>query len=407
MIRFDGINESDKFNDRSGFAGSVVSRPLYSPYVEISLDNILHNIAQIRSALPRRVGIIAVVKDCSYGCASVEIAKTLERDGGIDFFAVARPREAFVLRQAGIVKPILVLGMAEESELRSGVDKDVIFTLNDLSDVERWKLYDIDIRFHLNIDTGMSRMGILPSETDSIIEAVKSTPSLWMDGVFTHMACADEPDTSSVSQQLEKFTKCVDKIRKAGLSPTHIHYENSATFLRFPSTNCTLVRPGISLYGCKPDPAQNFDINLKPVASLISRVAKMKKVPAGTPVSYGWNYVAPSDTWIATIPLGYAHGLPRFLSNRGMVLINGSRYRIAGNVTMDYIMADVGANPSVSTGDEVVAIGSQGDETITPDDIAIIGGTIGYEIICNLGTSIPRFYTRNGETVHRDFGVIL
>jgi alanine racemase len=381
-------------------------RPRYSPYIEISLDNLLHNLTQIRSVLPETVGVIAVVKDCSYGCGSVEIAKTLERDGGVNFFAVARPCEAFVLKKSGITKPVLVLGMATEEELRFGTDKDVVFALNDLDDIERWKSYGIDIRSHLNIDTGMSRVGVLPAEIDSLIESIKITPNIIIDGIFTHMACADEPETPTVNRQLEKLTKSIDKFHNANLSPTHIHYGNTATFLRFPVEGCTLVRPGIALYGCKPDPGQDFNINLKSVASLISRVAKMKKVPAGTSISYGGNYVTPVETWIATIPLGYAHGLPRFLSSKGDVLINGKRYRIAGNVTMDYIMIDAGSNPAVSIGDEVVAIGSQGSETITPDDIALIGNTIGYEIICNLGTSIDRFYTQNGKTVHHDPGFV-
>jgi alanine racemase len=176
--------------------------------------------------------------------------------------------------------------------------------------------------------------------------------------------------------------------------------------LRFPLSGCTLARPGIALYGCKPDPAQDFAIDLKPVASLISHVVKMKKLPGGTPVSYGGNYVTPADTWIATIPLGYAHGLPRYLNGKGSVLIGGSRYRIAGNVTMDYIMVDAGSNPSISVGDEVVAIGSQGSETITPDDVALIGNTIGYEVLCNLGTTIDRFYTRGGEIIYHESGAV-
>jgi alanine racemase len=381
-------------------------RPQYSSYVEISLDNLLHNIAQIRSVLPQDIGIIGVVKDCSYGCGSAEIAKTLERDGGVKFFAVARPREAFVLRESGLISPILVLGFASKEELRLGTDKDVLFALNDLSEIERWKSYSINVRFHINFDTGMCRLGILPSEVDALIDAIKAAPSITLDGVFTHMACADEPDTASVNQQLEKFTGNIDKFRDAGLTINHIHYGNSATFIRFPIKGCTLARPGIALYGCKPDPAQNFNINLKPVASLISRVVKMKKVPAGTPVSYCWNYVTKSETYIATIPLGYAHGLPRFLSGKGDVLIRGKRYRIAGNVTMDYIMIDAGSDPVISVGDEVVAMGSQGDETISPDDVAVIGNTIGYEIICNLGTAFDRFYTRGGKVVCHDSGVI-
>ncbi|MDR2578086.1 MAG: alanine racemase [Chitinispirillales bacterium] len=382
------------------------NRAPYSPYVEISLDNILHNLAQIRSVLPRGAGVMAVVKDSSYGCGSVEIAKALERDGGVEIFAVARPCEAFALKKSGIASPVLVLGFATDGELRFGADKNVIFALNDLSDTERWRSCGADIRFHLNIDTGMSRLGVLSSEINLLIDAIKAAPNISIDGVFTHMASADESGTQTVDHQLKKFTKCVGQLREAGLPPVHIHYGNSAAFLRFPVDGCTLVRPGIALYGCKPDPAQDFDINLKPAASLISSVVKMKKVPAGTAVSYGGNYITTEETWIATIALGYAHGLPRFLTGKGGVIINGKPYRIAGNVTMDYIMVDAGPNPAISIGDKAVAIGSCGGETITPDDIAVMGNTIGYEILCNLGTSIDRFYMRGGKIICHDPGVV-
>jgi len=381
-------------------------RPQYSPYVEISLDNLLHNITQIRRILPREVGIIAVVKDSSYGCGSLLIAKTFERSGNVAFFAVARPIEAIALRESGISLPILVLGMATEDELCYGADHDIAFALNDLSEVDRWESYGVSVNFHLGIETGMSRMGLLPHEIDILVNKLNTARNIRIGGAFTHMANADEPNTQTVTRQLEKFRSGIDKLRNGGHPPAHVHYGNTATFLRFPLSGCTLARPGIALYGCKPDPAQGFDIDLRQVASLISHVVKMKKLPGGTPVSYGGNYVTPADTWIATIPLGYAYGLPRYLNGKGFVLIGGKRYRIAGNVTMDYIMVDAGANPSISVGDEVAAIGSQGGESITPDDIAVIGNTIGYEVLCNLGTTIDRFYTQGGKVVHHEPGVI-
>jgi len=381
-------------------------RPPYSPYVEISIDNVLHNTAQIRRALPIDVGIIAVVKDCSYGCGGLRIAKALEQSGETTFFAVARPVEAVALRKFGITLPILVLGMATEEELRFGAANGVAFALNDMSEIDRWESYGVNVNFHLKFDTGMSRMGLLPSEIDGLINKLNTARGVRIGGIFTHMANADEPNTQTVARQLEKFHNGVDKLRGGGHPPTHIHYSNTATFLRFPLSGCTLARPGIALYGCKPDPKQDFDIDLKPVASLISHVVKMKKLPGGTPVSYCGNYVTKNDTWIATIPLGYANGIPRYLNGKGSVLIGGKRYRIAGNVTMDYIMVDAGANPSISVGDEVVAIGTQGNESITPDDVAIIGNTIGYEVLCNLGTTIDRYYIQGGKVVHHEPGSI-
>ncbi|MDR2728111.1 MAG: alanine racemase [Chitinispirillales bacterium] len=378
----------------------------YSPYVEISLDNLLYNLAQIRSVLPDGIGVIAVVKDCAYGCGSAKTALILEKQGGVEFFAVARPQEAFYLREAGINASVLVLGQANESEICLGVKRNIVFTLNDIKDIKDWKERGVDVRFHIHVDTGMNRMGILSSEIDEVIGQLKNASNLRLEGIYTHMASADEPDTSTVDNQLKKFTYCIERLRAAGFSPAHIHYGNSAAFLRFPVDGCNLVRPGIALYGCNPDPTQDFNVNLKQAASLNSRVVKMKKVAAGEPVSYGGNYITKKETWIATIALGYAHGLPRFLNGVGEVLINGKRYRIAGNVTMDYIMADAGPNPTINVGDDVTAIGYQGDEVITADQIAIHGKTIGYEILCNLRTSIDRFYTLNGEIIHHDSGVI-
>jgi alanine racemase len=367
---------------------------------------LLHNLSQIRRVLPREVGIIAVVKDSSYGCGSLRIAKAIEGSGDAAFFAVARSVEAVALRKFGVTLPILVLGMAVEEELRFGAENGVSFALNDLSDIDRWESCGVGIDFHVNIDTGMSRMGLLPREIDTLTDKLNKSRGIRISGAFTHLANADEPGTQTVNRQLVKFQAGIDKLRRGGYPPAHIHYGNSAAFLRFPLSGCTLARPGVALYGCKPDPAQDFDIDLKPVASLISHVVKMKKVSAATPVSYGGNYVTETDTWIATIPLGYAHGLPRYLNGKGSVLIGGARYRIAGNVTMDYIMVDAGANPSISLGDEVAAIGSQGGESITPDDVALTGNTIGYEVLCNLGTTIDRFYTLGGKIIHHEPGVI-
>ncbi|MCL2688328.1 MAG: alanine racemase [Chitinispirillia bacterium] len=378
----------------------------YSPYVEISLDNLLHNLAQIRSVLPAGIGQIAVVKDCAYGCGSVQIASVLEKRGSVEFFAVARPQEAFYLRESGINAPVLILGQADDNEICLSVKQNIIFTLNDLSDINHWKKLGVDIRFHLHVDTGMNRMGILPAEISDVIDQLKNASNLHLEGIYTHMASADEINTSTVNNQLNKFTYCIDQLRSADLSPAHIHYGNSAAFLRFPIDGCTLVRPGIALYGCNPDPAQDFNVNLKQAASLKSRVVKMKKVAAGEPVSYCGNYITEKETYIATIALGYAHGLPRFLSNAGEVLIGGKRYRIAGNVTMDYIMVDAGPNPEIIIGDDVVAIGQQGEETITADEIALHGKTIGYEILCNLGTSIDRFYMLDGKVIRHDKGFI-
>lgn len=347
---------------------------------------------------------MAVVKDNAYGCGASAIADILEKQGGVRFFTVARFQEACSLRSSGITSPILVLGKSTPAQIKDGWNKRIIFTLNDLSDLKDWISNQLEIRFHLNIDTGMGRLGLLPSEIATFCEQLKFIPRLNFEGVFTHMARADEPQTLSVNHQLSIFRQALAYIRSQGLSPQHIHFGNSATLMRFDIKESTLVRPGIALYGCNPDPGQKFPLTLRPIASLKSSVVKLKQVPSGTEISYGGNYKTSSTTCIATIALGYAHGLPRFLSNQGEVLIKGKRYRIAGNVTMDYIMVDVGIDPHISIGDEVVAMGFQGDDCISPDEIACLGNTIGYEVLCHLSTSIDKIYLLNNSIVLHENG---
>lgn len=375
--------------------------PLFSPYIEISLDNLIHNLNQIKNNTPDSMTIMAVIKDNAYGCGSVMVARVLEAHG-VGFFAVANAGEARALRTANIRSPILVFGDSGPEEMRWGAKADVRFALNDLEDLQIWNNLGIPALFHANIDTGMGRLGIAPSETSALISILKSSPQLTCEGIFTHLANADGPDTGTISRQLAHFRKVLNSLNENSLAPRHIHYANTATIMRYPLEECTMVRPGIALYGCKPDPAKNFALDLKPVLSLKTRVVKMKRVIAGTPISYGSTYVTPTETMIATIALGYGQGLPRQLSNRGSVLIRGRRYRIAGRVTMDFIMVDAGTNPDMSVGDEVVAIGSQGTESIHPDDIALLCNTIGYEILCNISSTIDRLYVLDGKILHHE-----
>lgn len=375
-----------------------------APSVTISLDNLLHNISQLRSLMPPAIKIIAVVKDSAYGCGARRIAHTLEKRGKVDFFAVASPFEAFALRRHGIKSSILVLGKATREELTSGVDRKIVFTCNGLQDLVRWQTYDLQISLHCNIDTGMSRLGFRPEDIPECIERIGSSPGLHLSGLFTHMASADVPGTATVNKQLERFAACCELFKAADMYPDTVHAANSATLQRFPEVNFTHIRPGISLYGCRPDPRQSFTADVRPVLSLAGPVVSIRKVTPGTPVSYGGNYLTTRTTCIATIGVGYAHGVPRYLSNRGNVLIGGHYYRIVGNVTMDYIMVDAGPEPAFGTGDEAIVTGSQGSAAITPDDIAVLGNTIGYEILCNISTAIRRTYILDGNPVAEDPG---
>ncbi|MBN1131311.1 MAG: alanine racemase [Chitinispirillaceae bacterium] len=383
-----------------------MTRDAFLPRIDCSLDDLLHNCSVIRSRLPPGVELIAVVKDRAYGCGSRSIALALERYGGVRFFAVNNPSEAFFLRRHGIKSPLLVLGPAAPPEIRKGSHCGLIFTLNDLSDLESWKKTGVPVRFHCNVDTRMHRMGILPRAVPEAACRIARSPLLLLEGVFTHLANADVGDMPVMRAQVRLLNAAVARFRKEGIDPAQIHFANSAGITHFPLRGCTLVRPGIELYGCRPNPSFPVPLDLKPVLTLKSQVVNMKAVPAGTPISYGGRYITRRDTVIATIGLGYGCGYPRSLGNRGYLLIRGKRYRIAGAVTMDFCMVDAGPSPGFKVRDEVVAIGRQGKETITPDDIALLDHTIAYEILCRLGPFPEKTYFLNGRVFAREKGYI-
>lgn len=376
--------------------------PDYSPRITISLDNVLHNLQQIKRKIPASMHVMAVVKDDAYGCGALPIARVLEQEGDVAHFAVARTSEARALRKSGIKGSILVLGKATEEELRWGNSERICFVCNDIDDLVRWSALQIPIQYHLNCDTGMSRLGILPEHAEQVAQQTSSAQHLTMVGIFTHMASADVPNTQTVARQQQLFRSVVAHLQRAGITPHQIHYANSATLIRFPLDGCTMVRPGIALYGCQPDPKQQFEHELKPVVSFCGSVVSLRTLPAGCAVSYGGNYITKRATIIATISMGYAQGVPRYLSSRGEMLIGGKRYPIAGNVTMDYCMLDLGSASTVKIGDEAVCLGSQGSETISADAVALVGETIGYEVLCNLGRAVDRVYIRKGIEVHRE-----
>jgi alanine racemase len=374
--------------------------------IEVSLDNLLYNINQIRLAIPGGLKVIAVVKDNAYGCGAGPVASILEQTRQADMFAVARYDEALQLRNDGVSLPILVLGRTAPGNIRDSSLHDIIYTLNDSEDLNDWTIIEKEIDYFINVDTGMTRMGMLPPEIDQLLPQLSTVSHLHCKGIYTHFTSADVPGTETVSQQTACFFQTLDKLKLNGMHPQAIHFSNSAASLRFPPEGCTHIRPGVMLYGCKPDPSQDFSISLKPVISLKSVIIKLKNVPKGTRVSYGGNYTTPEKTWIGVIPAGYAQGVPRYLSNKGEVIIRGKKFRIAGNVTMDYIMVDAGANPEICVGDEVVITGVQGEESISPDQIALHGNTIGYEVMCNLGRSVLHRYIHNGSIVREISGTI-
>jgi alanine racemase len=359
-------------------------------YAEICLKAVKHNIAEVRQLLAPHVKFMAVVKANAYGHGAVAIARSAV-EAGVNYLAVANLKEALELREAGIVSPILILTESPTSVMDEIIQYDLSQTIYSFSEAkalsdEALKRKKI-AKIHIKVDTGMGRVGVAPSEAMAFISKVSSLPAVQLEGFFTHFAMAEDPHDNFTVGQFEKFQQLSNRLPQIPLK----HAANSAAVLFHPETHLDLVRVGLMLYGLYPQGNSRRIINLQPALSFKSRVTYLKKVPAGTPLSYGCTYVTPNDTMIATIPVGYADGFSRRLSNRGQVIIRGRRFPVVGRVTMDLTMVNVG-DSKVEVGDEVVLIGSQNGQAISADEVAALEDTISYEVICAIGKRVPRIY---------------
>lgn len=359
-------------------------------YAEISLNAIKHNIGEIRKLIAPYVKFMAVVKANAYGHGAVAVSRAAI-EAGADYLAVANLREALELREAGIVSPVLILTESPTSVMDEIIQYDLAQTVYSFSEAKalsdeaqkRKKTASV----HVKVDTGMGRVGVLPSEAVAFIRKISSLPGLKLEGLFTHFAKAEDPHDNFTIDQLQKFKQIASKVDHIPIK----HSANSAAVLFHPETHLDMVRVGLMMYGLYPIGSSRRLINLKPALSFKSRITYLKKIPAGTPLSYGCTYVTPSETTIATIPVGYADGFSRRLSNRGQVIIRGKRYPVVGRVTMDLTMVNVG-EAKVEVGDEVVLIGEQNGQIISTDELASLEDTISYEIVCGIGKRVPRIY---------------
>jgi alanine racemase len=371
---------------------------------EVDLNAFRRNVAAfVDFASPSFV--CAVVKADGYGHGAVPCATAAVR-AGASWLGVALVEEAVELRNAGITVPILLL-----SEFPDGAEADVVAfdltpTIYSLDKVRRLSAVAAGrstarpaVSVHIKVDTGMHRVGVQPSDALALAREVATLPSVELGGVFTHFAVADDPDNPYTARQLDIFGGVLDELRAAGVDPGIVHSANSAGTLAHPAARFDMVRVGVSLYGNDPDggmAASTYGVSLEPVLRLVSRVSHVKVLPAGERVSYGLRYELQRESVLATVPIGYADGLSRrYSSVGGEVLINGTRYPIAGRVTMDQIIVDCGspdaAHP-INAGDEVVLLGAQDAERITPWEMASKLDTIAYEITCALTNRVPRRY---------------
>lgn len=389
----------------------------YRLWADVDLDAIRSNIMQIQKLLHPGVMSCAVIKADAYGHGAIHVAGAVS--DLVDYYAVATMDEAMELRNHGLDKPVLILGYVDPDLAAEAARNKIRLTVYDweqarrisetvrnasdaVRETEEGELLRACV--HIKVDTGMGRIGFRAAEEDAnIITRIAELPGIRVEGLFTHFANSDGQTTDDAMQQLHVFEQFSDRLKQKGLMIPLLHCSNSAAATRIRAADHDMVRLGISMYGLYPS-AYTDQITLTPALSLKSRVVMVKTVPAGFRVGYGSTWTAPCTSRIATIPVGYADGYFRSLSNRGYVLIGGARYPVAGRVCMDQIMADV-TQPlersetmeEVKQGSEAVLIGKSGDLQITMEEIADLAGSFNYEFACGLSLRVPRIYYRDGK----------
>lgn len=364
----------------------------------VDLDAIQWNLRQIHKGTLEHTKIIAVIKANGYGHGAIPIARKTEKLEFLWGFAVATAEEAYALQDAGIRKPILILGYTFEEDYEEICSRKLIvpvFTYEMAKKMSETAQRQKSIQeVHLVVDTGMTRIGFRDDER-AVRECVEISklPGITITGMFTHFARADEFDSRPAESQLERYQAFADKLEAAGIPLCWRHCSNSAGIMNLPSANLDIVRAGIILYGLLPSQEVHRDrISLRAALTLKSHVVFVKDVEPGTPVSYGGTFVAPRKMRIATIPVGYGDGYPRSLSNKGYVLIHGKQAPIVGRVCMDQFMVDVTCIPGVQVEDVVTLIGKDGEENITVEELGELSGRFNYEFVCALAPRIPRIY---------------
>lgn len=385
-------------------------RFLKRTWAEINLDRAAHNLEIIKGFMDKNCTRPAcIIKANAYGHGDVQLMRCF-RDAGVNFFMVSNINEALRLRSGGCDGDILILGWTPADYAPILAENDIIQAVLSAEYARELgaNVKGRPVRVHIKLDTGMGRIGLLTADSERCADEIKeifSVGGISAEGVFTHFAVADsrsEDDISYTDMQKRKFFDVVEKSQARGLNFKEIHCLNSAGTLMHYDKRSTLARLGILLYGLKPDNSMELPHGIEPVMELKSVVSYVKPLHKGESVSYGRTFTADREMIAATVPIGYADGYSRLLSNKGEVLICGKRAKIIGRICMDQMMVDVSDIPNVYEGTPVTVFGFDGDEKITPDDLAALYGTIGYEIVCGINQRVPRVYIRGGkvEEVH-------
>ena len=363
----------------------------YSTWVHVNLDAIRNNVRWLIEQ--SRTPVMAVVKANGYGHGAVPVARAA-LEGGAAWCAVARPDEALQLRQVGLDCPILLLGYTPEARIGEMIANRVALTVWDAEQVRLMAALAAEsgnvARLHLKVDTGMSRLGVQAEEAASLAQAIANTPNIFLEGIFTHFARADETNPSPTNAQESRFRAVLAQLDERRLRPPQVHAANSAASLTRPGAHFNLVRLGIALYGLHPSPECPTPANFRPALAWKAVLSQVKTLPPGRGVSYGHSYITQNHERIGTIPVGYADGFRRLPGQQ--VLVGGKRVPVVGRVCMDQIMVQLDGVPAAKAGDEVVLIGEQGGQRITAEAVAAAWGTINYEVVCAIGPRVPRIY---------------
>lgn len=364
----------------------------YRPtWAEVDLNNLEYNFRQVKSILAPGTKIMPTVKADAYGHGLIPVSRRLVVSKA-DALGVASIDEGIKLRRAGIKLPILILGLILKKDIDPLFKYDLTPTICDWQLASalnsRGRSLGKVINTHIKIDTGMGRIGVLHDDAFNLIRNIHRLKFIRIEGLFTHFAFADL-NRKFTLYQIDLFNRLVLKLQREGINIELLHAANSMGIIDYKNSHFNMVRPGIVIYGLHPK--ENLKIKIKPILSLKTKIIFAKKIPAGYGVSYGHDYIAKKATQIVTLPIGYGDGYPRNLSNRASVIIKGKRFRISGKICMDQIMVDIG-KLKVKVGDEVILIGRFGASKVSAEELASLSGTIPYEIVCGLGSRIPRIY---------------
>lgn len=362
-----------------------------STWLEIDLSALKNNIRLIQSITRRPV--MPVIKANGYGHGMLEVARA-SVDAGAAWLGVARLEEALILRQSGIELPVLVLGFCMPDRVPEALDFRISLTVHHPELVQAYaeqaQATGRNLRVHAKIDSGMGRLGVFPEQGVSFVQKIMNSPGLQLEGLFTHLARADEPAVETTEWQLNRFQQLVQELEKNGLRPPLVHAANSAGSLYFPDSHYDLVRPGIAIYGLHPSPEAPLPPGFQPVMAWKARLISVKELPEQHGVGYNYRYVTSHRERIGVVPVGYADGFRRRSGN--FVLVGGKRVPVIGGVCMDQCMLQLDEVASARIGDEVVLMGKQAGEHISAEEIGAAWGTINYEVVCGMAARVPRRY---------------